>query len=119
MSSFETLFERKLILITTFFKGGVSDTVSFVTNACEPDQPVAPKLITRSKTSIQLKWNAPNDNGAHIQQYILECDEGSSVSGHFLSVFEGKKYLMNYKPNRINDKWKPVLAAICLMPFNY
>ena len=34
------------------------------------------------------------DNGAHIQQYILESDEGSSVSGHFLSVFEGKNHLL-------------------------
>lgn len=74
-------------------KGGSSDTVSFETSACEPDQPAIPKMINRSKTSIQLRWNAPNDNGAHISHYILESDEASSISGqtgHFVSIYEGR-----------------------------
>jgi hypothetical protein len=57
-------------------KGGASDTVSFETESCEPDKPMPPKMISRSKTSINLRWNSPLDNGAHIQQYILEYDEG-------------------------------------------
>merc|ERR1719206_1006334 len=69
------------VLKSMNLNGGASDTVSFETHACEPDQPVAPKLLTKSKTSIQLRWNAPPDNGAHIQHYILESDEGSSISG--------------------------------------
>lgn len=59
-------------------KGGASDTVSFKTATCEPDRPAPPKMIARSKTSLNLRWNAPHDNGAHIQQYILEYDEGKS-----------------------------------------
>jgi len=75
-------------------KGGSSDTVSFQTNACEPDQPAIPKLINRSKTNIQLRWNPPHDNGAHISHYILECDDASSISGQtpgqFTTVYEGR-----------------------------
>jgi hypothetical protein len=40
-----------------------------------------PKMIGRSKTSINLRWNSPADNGAHIQQYVLEYDDGK---GKFL-----------------------------------
>ena len=57
-------------------RGGASDTVSFLTKSCEPDKPAPPKLVSRNKTSLNLRWNAPNDNGKSILQYILESDEG-------------------------------------------
>ena len=74
-------------------KGGASDTVSFETSACEPDQPAIPKLVNRSKTSIQLRWNPPNDNGAHISHYIFESDDATSISGptgQFTPIYEGR-----------------------------
>ena len=60
-------------------KGGASDTVTFQTLPCEPDQPAPPKLNNRTKTSLSVRWNAPNDNGAHIQHYTLESDEGRGL----------------------------------------
>ncbi len=45
--------------------------MSFETLTCEPDQPNPPKLMSRTKTSISLRWNAPSDNGKHIQQVKL------------------------------------------------
>ena len=48
-------------------RGGASDTVSFLTKACEPDQPNPPKMLQRSKTTINLRWNPPVDNGAFHQ----------------------------------------------------
>ncbi len=37
------------------------------------------------------RWNAPADNGASIQQFILECDEGlGGQPAHFVPVFEGR-----------------------------
>ena len=57
-------------------RGGASDTVSFLTKSCEPDKPAPPKLVSRNKTSLNLRWNAPNVNGKSILQYILESDEG-------------------------------------------
>ena len=100
------------VLKSLNLKGGVSDTVSFVTAPCEPDQPVAPKLVTRSKTSIQLKWNSPNDNGAHIQHYILESDEGSSISGHFSQIFEGRSKSFNVQKLQPSTPYKFRLVAV-------
>lgn len=62
--------------MTDALRGGASDTVSFVTKSCEPDRPAPPKLVSRTKTSVSLRWNAPSDNGKHILHYILECDNG-------------------------------------------
>ena len=44
---------------------------------------------------MQLRWNAPVDNGAHIQQYVLEYDEG--VAGEFVEVIKmkGKQYSLS------------------------
>merc|ERR1719228_2377776 len=104
------------VLKSMNLKGGASDTVSFETHACEPDQPVAPKQITRSKTSIQLRWNAPPDNGAHIQHYILESDEGSSISGqptgHFVTVYEGRAKLFNVAKLQSSTPYKFRLIAV-------
>ncbi|XP_072388765.1 fibronectin type-III domain-containing protein 3A isoform X2 [Diabrotica undecimpunctata] len=69
-------------------QGSASDPVKFITPACEPDQPQPPKLLNRTKNSLQLRWNAVNDNGAHIQHYILEYDEGKG--GEFVEFYKGK-----------------------------
>ena len=104
------------VLKSMNLKGGASDTVSFVTLACEPDQPAAPKLVTRSKTSIQLKWNNPGDNGAHIQHFILESDEGttatSPVTGHFSTIFEGRSKSFNVQKLQPSTPYKFRLIAV-------
>nr|XP_029720217.1 fibronectin type-III domain-containing protein 3a isoform X1 [Aedes albopictus] len=56
--------------------GAPTEPTVFNTPACEPDVPKAPTLIARSKNSLQLRWNAAADNGAHITNYILEYDNG-------------------------------------------
>ena len=38
-------------------KGDLTEQVSFRTETCEPDPPATPKLSTRTKTSLLLKWN--------------------------------------------------------------
>merc|ERR1719419_2216300 len=103
------------VLKSMNLKGGASDTVSFETNACEPDQPAPPKQTTRSKTSIQLRWNAPNDNGAHIQHYVLESDEGSSISGqggHFVTIYEGRARAFNVPKLQPSTPYKFRLIAV-------
>lgn len=59
-------------------QGSASEAAVFTTPGCEPDAPLPPKCIARTKNSLQLRWNAPVDNGAHIQQYLLEFDEGKT-----------------------------------------
>ena len=66
-----TEYHIRIHALYNTLKGGASDTVSFETESCEPDKPMPPKMINRSKTAINLRWNSPADNGAHIQQYIL------------------------------------------------
>lgn len=38
-------------------KGKPTKAVQFTTGTCEPDAPVPPKLSSKTKTSITLKWN--------------------------------------------------------------
>ncbi|XP_053662447.1 fibronectin type-III domain-containing protein 3a [Anopheles marshallii] len=58
--------------------GSPTEPTVFNTPCCEPDVPASPKLIARTKNSLQLRWNAPSDNGSHIIHYILEYDNGKS-----------------------------------------
>lgn len=51
--------------------GETTDPVLFKTPAREPDAPNPPKVLTKTKNSLQLRWNAPCDNGAPIM-YALE-----------------------------------------------
>lgn len=69
-------------------QGSASDAAIFTTPSCEPDPPLPPKLIARTKNSLQLRWNATIDNGAHIQHYILEYDEGKG--NEFIEVIKMK-----------------------------
>ncbi|XP_062549299.1 fibronectin type-III domain-containing protein 3a-like isoform X1 [Armigeres subalbatus] len=56
--------------------GAPTEPTIFNTPACEPDVPKAPTLLARMKNSLQLRWNAAADNGAHITNYVLEYDNG-------------------------------------------
>ncbi|XP_077516049.1 fibronectin type-III domain-containing protein 3A-like isoform X2 [Amblyomma americanum] len=68
-------------------RGSPSPSVEFKTSSCEPDTPQPPKLVSRTKNMLVLKWNAPCDNGSKITCYILECDQGND--GNFTPVFSG------------------------------
>ena len=50
-----TEYHIRVSAIYEALRGGTSDTVSFVTDRCEPDQPAPPKLGNRSKTSICVR----------------------------------------------------------------
>lgn len=69
-------------------EGFATDPIKFSTPPCEPDQPQPPKLLHRSKNSLQLKWNSVNDNGSQILYYVLEYDEGKD--GEFLEFYRGR-----------------------------
>ena len=52
-------------------------------------------MINRSKNSISLRWNAPADNGAHIQHYVLERDEGLGPNSSFVTCYDGRSKSFN------------------------
>ncbi|XP_055305314.1 fibronectin type-III domain-containing protein 3A-like isoform X5 [Sitodiplosis mosellana] len=90
--------------------GSPSEAAVFVTPSCEPDQPIPPKLLARSKNSLQLRWNAPNDNGAHIQQYVLECDDGKGEEFVEICKTRGKQF--NLQKLQPSTEYTLRLAAI-------
>lgn len=60
--------------------GSASEPTLFRTPACEPDQPSMPKLISRTRTSLQLRWAAATDNGLPVTHYVLESYQQASQS---------------------------------------
>ncbi|KAK7863661.1 hypothetical protein R5R35_006188 [Gryllus longicercus] len=68
--------------------GSASEPTTFVTPPCEPDTPLPPKMFSRSRTHLSLRWNAPVDNGSQITQYILEFDEGKGKD--FVEVYKNR-----------------------------
>ncbi|KAL6065254.1 hypothetical protein STEG23_013399 [Scotinomys teguina] len=64
-----------------------SEVVSFTTLGCEPDPPLAPKLISRTKNSLNLQWKGSNSNGSKISSFLLEWDEGKGEE--FKSCYSG------------------------------
>lgn len=76
-------------------QGRESPATIFNTPPCAPDTPNSPKLISRTKSTLQLRWNAAMDNGSHIQQYVLEYDCGSGGQ-EFMEVCrtKGKQYTL-------------------------
>uniref|UniRef100_A0A8C9PAS8 Fibronectin type-III domain-containing protein n=1 Tax=Spermophilus dauricus TaxID=99837 RepID=A0A8C9PAS8_SPEDA len=70
----------------------VSEVSSFTTPGCEPDPPLAPKLINRSKSSLNLQWKASNDNGSKINSFLLEWDEGKGEDFKCCYVGTMKQY---------------------------
>ncbi|XP_043425922.1 fibronectin type III domain containing protein 3C1-like [Prionailurus bengalensis] len=80
----------------------VSELVSFTTPGCEPDPPPAPKLINRSKSSLNLQWKGSNDNGSKINGFLLEWDEGKGED--FKSCYMGS--MKQYKILKLNASTK-------------
>lgn len=68
---------------------------------------------------MQLRWNAPNDNGSHIQQYILECDDGKGKDFTEICKTRGKQYSLqklqastwyNFRLAAVNECGKSVYS---------
>lgn len=76
-------------------KGSETEPVVFKTPAREPDTPTQPKVLAKTKNSLQLRWNAPLDNGSHIIHYALEMS--TDVDGEFteLCKIKGKQFTVN------------------------
>ncbi|KAL3282642.1 hypothetical protein HHI36_005817 [Cryptolaemus montrouzieri] len=91
-------------------QGSATDPiVKFVTPPCEPDKPPVPKLFHRTKNTLQIRWNAVNDNGSPIQNYILECDDGS---GEFVEIYKSRGKQHTLQKLRPSTAYKLRLAAV-------
>ncbi|XP_030064806.1 fibronectin type-III domain-containing protein 3A [Microcaecilia unicolor] len=83
-------------------EGSVSELVNFTTECCEPDPPAPPKLVNKTKNSLNLQWKASNDNGCKITNFLLEWDEGKH--GIFKECYFG--HLKQYKLTKLSPSTK-------------
>jgi hypothetical protein len=76
--------------------GELSQRTSVEIPALPPDQPLPPKIASRTKSSLGLRWNAPPANGSAIVEYCLEWDQSR---GEFVQLFlgKGKQYKLSHK----------------------
>uniref|UniRef100_A0A0A1XTE7 Fibronectin type-III domain-containing protein 3a n=1 Tax=Zeugodacus cucurbitae TaxID=28588 RepID=A0A0A1XTE7_ZEUCU len=72
------MYEVRVQVYYNKTQGTASEASEFITPACEPDQPMPPKLVMRTKNSLHLRWTNPAANGSSIQHYLLEYDDGKS-----------------------------------------
>jgi hypothetical protein len=68
--------------------GEPSQRVDVTVPALAPEQPPPPKIVSRTKNSLGLRWNAPAANGSPITHYSLEWDQST---GDYKEVYSGKK----------------------------
>ncbi|KAG8187970.1 hypothetical protein JTE90_025738 [Oedothorax gibbosus] len=118
----ETKFELKELKPATSYNikiqakfnnltGNPSENASFKTLNFKPDVPQPPKLMSRTKTTIQLKWNAAVDNGAKITSYILEYDEGTGTD-NFVELFNGLQKQYKAAKLKLSTCYRFRLAAV-------
>ncbi|KAM4817917.1 fibronectin type III domain containing protein 3C1-like [Thomomys bottae] len=87
----------------------VSEVVHFTTQGCEPDRPNAPKLINRSKSTLNLQWKGCNENGSRINSFLLEWDEGKGEN--FKSCYMGTMKQQKFLKLTASTKYSFRLAA--------
>ncbi|XP_076148191.1 fibronectin type-III domain-containing protein 3A-like [Alosa pseudoharengus] len=83
----DTHYYARVCVACRSIKGSPSEAVTFTTLCAPPDTPPPPRVLLRTKSSVGLQWKAPNDNGAKITAYLLECCEEKQSS--FKEVYCG------------------------------
>lgn len=97
-----TEYHARVSVLCSSMVGSISEMVSFKTESCEPDAPAPPKLINRTKNSLNLQWKASSDNGSKINYFLLEWDEGKN--GPFTECYMG--HLKQYKQTKLSPSTK-------------
>lgn len=77
------------------FHGETTEPVLFKTPPREPDTPATPKVLAKTKNSLQLRWNAPVDNGSHIIHYVLEMSSDAEREYAELCKIKGKQFTVS------------------------
>ncbi|XP_048396206.1 fibronectin type-III domain-containing protein 3A isoform X2 [Stegostoma tigrinum] len=75
-----TEYQARVQAVSNLIRGTPSESESFTTLCSEPDTPVPPRIINRTKHSLNLQWKATCDNGSKVSNYSLEWDEGKGNS---------------------------------------
>ena len=112
------VFNFRVSSLLDDLKGDLTEQVSFRTESCEPDPPATPKLSTRTKTSLLLKWNVgvfcnislfKSINRYYMYVCWSEIDQFTST----LSVLGNHSFTMNFL-----EVWERVSQYMCLYSCN-
>ncbi|KAK7020755.1 Fibronectin type 3 domain [Halocaridina rubra] len=91
-------------------KGDPCSVTTFQTHSTVPDAPQVPRLINKTKTSLQYRWGNVKENGARITAFILEVCGGNY--NDWTEVFRGR--VKQYTVNKLqhNTCYRVRLAAV-------
>lgn len=60
--------------------GSASEAATFRAPPAPPERAPAPRVATRLRTSVVLRWNSVHDNGSRVTHYIIEMDAGEGYA---------------------------------------
>ncbi|XP_078415575.1 fibronectin type-III domain-containing protein 3A isoform X1 [Cetorhinus maximus] len=83
-----TDYQTRVQAVCNLIRGTPSESESFTTLCSEPDTPMPPRIINRTKHTLSLQWKATCDNGSKVTNYNLEWDEGKG-SNEFSQCYLG------------------------------
>lgn len=92
-------------------QGEPSGVTSFHTESTVPDAPQLPKMVNKTKTSLQFRWttNHMKDNGSRVTAFILEV---FGSNGEWTEVFRGKSKQHTISKLQPNTRYRVRLAAV-------
>ncbi|XP_041067888.1 fibronectin type-III domain-containing protein 3A isoform X2 [Carcharodon carcharias] len=83
-----TEYQTRVQAVCNLIRGTPSESECFTTLCSEPDTPMPPRVINRTKHTLSLQWKATCDNGSKVTNYNLEWDEGKG-SNEFSQCYLG------------------------------
>ena len=69
-----------MIIILSHNCSKFSKELKCITSAGAPSAPSSPKLDKAGVNFINLSWSKPESKGAEISEYLLEMEDGTTVS---------------------------------------
>ncbi|XP_071530089.1 fibronectin type-III domain-containing protein 3A-like isoform X6 [Panulirus ornatus] len=68
-------------------RGDSSGATAFHTHSTVPDAPQLPRMLHKSKTTLQFRWGSVKENGSRVTAFILEL---CGNNGEWTEVFRGR-----------------------------
>ncbi|XP_067948036.1 fibronectin type-III domain-containing protein 3a-like isoform X2 [Watersipora subatra] len=92
--------------------GNYTDPVRFETPPAPPEAPLPPKLGSKARTFVNLKWNAVTDNGSKVLNYIVEYYEGQPPAKEYTECYRGLKKEFKVTKLQPSQRYTFRLAAV-------
>ena len=69
------LYRFSVCAVNEVGESAASDVATFSTSAGPPEQPAPVRMVSRTSTTLNVAWAAPEvNNGAEVSEYALEMD---------------------------------------------